>query len=119
MKYFDGFVVPVPKKEPRSFTAASPRRRKNLAEHGALETRECSGHDLDIKMGVPFPRITELKPGETVVFGTIGFKSRAHRDRVNAKVMKHRRLAKRRTRAQCRLMSSAWPTAVSKILVDV
>jgi uncharacterized protein YbaA (DUF1428 family) len=42
---------------------------------------------------VPFPRRIKLKPGETVVFSWILFKSRAHRDRVNAKVMKDPRLA--------------------------
>src|SRR5207247_6942208 len=63
-------------------------------EHGALEYRECAGDDLDVKFGVPFPRNVKLKPGETVVFSWIVFKSRAHRDRVNAKVMKDPRLAK-------------------------
>ncbi len=43
--------------------------------------------------GVPFPRMMKLKPGETVVFSYIVFKSRAHRDRVNAKVMKDPRIA--------------------------
>ncbi len=46
-----------------------------------------------MKMGAPFPRRIKLKPGETAVFSWIGFKSRAHRDRVNAKVMKDPRLA--------------------------
>jgi uncharacterized protein YbaA (DUF1428 family) len=63
-------------------------------EHGALEFRECAGDDLNVKMGVPFPRRVKLKPGETVVFSWIVFKSRAHRDGVNAKVMKDPRLAK-------------------------
>ena len=62
-------------------------------EHGALEYRECIGDDLDVEMGVPFPRMVKLKPGETVVFSWIVYKSRAHRDRVNAKVMKDPRLA--------------------------
>jgi uncharacterized protein YbaA (DUF1428 family) len=63
-------------------------------EHGALEFRECVGEDLNVKMLVPFSRRIKLKPGETVVFSWIGFKSRADRDRVNAKVMKDPRLAK-------------------------
>ena len=36
----------------------------------------------------------KLKRDETVVFSWITYKSRAHRDRVNAKVMKDPRLAK-------------------------
>jgi uncharacterized protein YbaA (DUF1428 family) len=62
-------------------------------EHGALEYRECVGEDLKVKWGVTFPRTLKIKPGETVVFSWIVFKSRAHRDRVNAKVMKDPRLA--------------------------
>lgn len=46
-------------------------------------------------MGLPFPRLSRLKPGETVFFSWIVYKSRAHRDRVNAKVMKDPRIAKR------------------------
>jgi uncharacterized protein YbaA (DUF1428 family) len=47
-----------------------------------------------VKFGVSFPKTLKLKPGETVVFSWIVYKSRAHRDRVNAKVMKDPRLAK-------------------------
>ena len=61
--------------------------------YGALDYKECAGDDLNVKMGVPFPRLTRLKRGETVVFSWIVYKSRAHRDRVNAKVMKDPRLA--------------------------
>jgi uncharacterized protein YbaA (DUF1428 family) len=63
-------------------------------EHGALEYRECVGDDLQVKMGLPFPRLSKAKPGETVVFAWIGYKSRAHRDKVNAKVMKDPRILK-------------------------
>jgi uncharacterized protein YbaA (DUF1428 family) len=63
-------------------------------EHGALEYRECVGDDLDIKMAMPFPRGIRAKRGETVIFSWITYKSRAHRDRVNAKVMKDPRIAK-------------------------
>jgi uncharacterized protein YbaA (DUF1428 family) len=63
-------------------------------EHGALEFRECVGDDLKTKMAASFPGTIKLKRGETVVFSWIVFKSRAHRDSVNAKVMKDPRLAK-------------------------
>ena len=63
-------------------------------EHGALEYRECVGDDLKIKMGVPFPRLAKAKAGEVVVFSWIVYKSRAARDRVNAKVMKDSRITK-------------------------
>ena len=57
-------------------------------KYGALDYKECVGEDLKAKWGTPFSRMMKLKPGETVVFSYIVFKSRAHRDRVNAKVMK-------------------------------
>ncbi len=60
---------------------------------GALEYRESVGDDLKVKFGVPFLRSAKCKPGETVVFAWIVYKSRAHRDRVNAKVMKDTRIA--------------------------
>lgn len=56
--------------------------------------RECVGDDVNVKMAVPFPRTVRLKRGETVVFSWIAFKSRSHRDRVNARVMKDPRMAK-------------------------
>ena len=57
-------------------------------KHGALDYKECVGDDLETKWGKPFSKMMKLKPGETVVFSWVVFKSRAHRDRVNAKVMK-------------------------------
>lgn len=93
MKYVDGYVLPVPKKNLQAYRRIAQKAWKIWREHGALEYRECAGDDLDVKWGVPFPRQIKLKPGETVVFAWIVFKSRAHRDRVNAKVMKDPRLA--------------------------
>ena len=94
MRYVDGFVLPVPKINLRAYRRLAQKAGRIWREHGALEFRECVGEDLDVKMGAPFPRRIKLKPGETVMFSWIGFKSRAHRDRVNAKVMKDPRLAK-------------------------
>jgi uncharacterized protein YbaA (DUF1428 family) len=62
--------------------------RKAWLKHGALDYKECAGDDLVAKWGTPFTKMMKLKPGETAVFAYIVFKSRAHRDRVNAKVMK-------------------------------
>ena len=92
MKYVDGFVLPVPKKNLKSYVRMSSQAGKIWKEHGALEYRECAGDDLDVKFGIGFPKTIKLKPGETVVFAWIVFKSRAHRDRVNAKVMKDPRM---------------------------
>jgi uncharacterized protein YbaA (DUF1428 family) len=92
MRYVDGFVLPVPKKNLHAYRRLALKAGKIWREHGALEFRECVGEDLNVKMGAPFPRRIKPKPGETVVFSWIGFKSRAHRDRVNAKVMKDPRI---------------------------
>ena len=94
MRYVDGFVLPVPKKNLQAYRRMAQKAGKIWREQGALEFRECVGEDLNVKMLVPFSRRIKLKPGETVVFSWIGFKSRADRDRVNAKVMKDPRLAK-------------------------
>ncbi|MGH7265836.1 MAG: DUF1428 domain-containing protein [Candidatus Rokuibacteriota bacterium] len=94
MRYVDGYVLPVPKKNLQAYRRVAQKAARVWRDHGALEFRECAGDDLKVKFGIPFPRRMSLKPGETVVFSWIGFKSRAHRDRVNAKVMKDPRLAK-------------------------
>lgn len=92
MKYVDGFVLPVPKKNLKSYIRMARKAGKIWREHGALDYKECAGDDLNVKMGVPFPRQMKVKPGETVVFSYIVYKSRAHRDRVNTKIMKDPRL---------------------------
>ena len=93
MRYVDGYVLPVPRKHVRAYRRMAEKASKIWREHRALEYRECVGDDLKVKFGLPFSRLVKPKPGETVVFAWIVFKSRAHRDRVNAKVMKDPRLA--------------------------
>ena len=94
MSYVDGFVLPLPKKNLAEYRRLSRAAGKVWRDHGALEYRECAGDDLSHQGLVPFTKIMKLKRGETVIFAWIVFKSRAHRDRVNAKVMKDPRLAK-------------------------
>jgi uncharacterized protein YbaA (DUF1428 family) len=94
MRYADGFVLAVPKKKLQAYRRMAQKAGKIWREHGALDFKECVGDDLGVKMGVPFPRLAKVKAGETVVFSWIAYKSRAHRDRVNAKVMKDPRIAK-------------------------
>ncbi len=94
MAYVDGFVLAVPKRKLAAYRRLSRSAGKVWRQHGALEYRECVGDDLRVKMGVPFPRLAKVRPGETVVFSWIMYKSRAARDRVNAKVMKDPRITK-------------------------
>lgn len=93
MRYVDGFVIPVSKKNLDTYVRMARRAGRVWREHGALEFRECVGDDFSPKGMMPFPRLARAKRGETVVFSWIVFKSRAHRDQVNAKVMKDPRLA--------------------------
>ena len=93
MRYIDGFLLPVPRRKIEAYRKLSRKAGKVWREHGALEYRECVGDDLGKKMGTSFPSRARAKPGETVVFSWIVYKSRAHRDRVNKKVMKDPRLA--------------------------
>ncbi len=94
MRYVDGFVLPVPKKNLRAYRRIAQKAGKIWREHGALEYVECAGDDVKMGKLTSFPQSVKLKPDETVVFSWIVFQSRAHRDRVNAKVMKDPRLAK-------------------------
>lgn len=91
-RYVDGFVIPVPKKKLAAYFRIATKAAKIWKEHGALDYKECAGDDLNIKMGMPFPEGIKTKAGETVVFSYITYKSRAHRDKVNAKVMKDPRV---------------------------
>jgi uncharacterized protein YbaA (DUF1428 family) len=93
MSYVDGFVVPVPRKNLPAYRRMARKAGKVWREHGALEYKEWISDDVKVGKLTSFPRSVKLKPGETVVFSYIVFKSRAHRDRVNAKVMKDPRLA--------------------------
>jgi uncharacterized protein YbaA (DUF1428 family) len=93
MSYVDGFVIPIPKKNVAAYRKIARLAGKVWMEHGALQYVECIGDDLNVKMiTATFPKLVKLKPGETVAFSWIRFKSRAHRNRVNAKVMKDPRL---------------------------
>ena len=94
MAYVDGFLLAVPRKKLQDYRRISQRAGRVWRQHGALEYRECAGDDLKVKMGVSFTRVAKLKTGETAVFSWIVYKSRAHRDRVNAKVMKDARMQK-------------------------
>jgi uncharacterized protein YbaA (DUF1428 family) len=93
MAYVDGFVVPVPRKRIAAYRAMARKAGKVWKEHGALEFRECVADDVKRGKRTSFPRSVQLKAGETVMFSYIVFRSRADRDRVNAKVMKDKRLA--------------------------
>ncbi len=94
MKYVDGFVIPLPKKNLAAYRTLSKKASKIWMDHGALDYRECVAEDMNVPCGLPFPKLTKAKPSETIVFAYIVYKSRAHRDQVNKKVMADPRIAK-------------------------
>lgn len=94
MRYVDGFVLPVPEKNLKVYRAIAQKAGKIWREHGALQYVEAVGDDLKVQFGVSFTQTIKPKRGETVLLSFIVFKSRADRDRVNAKVMKDPRMTK-------------------------
>ncbi len=95
MQYVDGFVVVVPEDKLKVYRGISQKAGKIWREHGALQYVEAVGDDLEVKFGgLAFPKLVKLKPAEVVVFAFIVFKSRADRDKVNAKVMSDPRMNK-------------------------
>lgn len=90
--YVDGFVIPVPKKKLAAYLRIARKACKIWMEHGALDYKECVGDDLHIKPCPPFLKGIKSKPRETAVFAYIVYKSRKHRDQVNARVMKDPRM---------------------------
>lgn len=93
MRYVDGFVVPVPRKRLAEYRRMAQKAGRIWREHGALEFVETVADDVKPGKLTSFPQSVRLKSGEAVVFSYIVFKSRAHRDRVNAKVFKDPRMA--------------------------
>src|SRR5258708_26842716 len=91
MRYVDGIVVPVPKKNMQAYRRMALKAGKVWREHGALEYVECAADDVKPGKLTSFPQSVKLKTGETVVFSLILYKSRAHPDRAKAKIMKNPR----------------------------
>ena len=91
--YVDGFIVPVPKAKMKAYLAMAKKAGKIWKEYGAVDYCESVADDVKLGKWTSFPRSVKLKRGETVVFSWITYKNRAQRDKINAKVMKDKRLA--------------------------
>ena len=94
MAYVDGFLLPIRRRNIARYKKLAQLAARVWREHGAVEYRECAGDDLKVQMGTSFLRASRARAGETAIFAWIAYKSRAHRDRVNKKVMKDPRIAK-------------------------
>ena len=93
MPYVDGFVIPVPKKKLAAYRRFAAKLAPVFRRHGALEVRECALDASDPACGLPFPRAVRAKPGETIVFAWVVYRSKADRDRVNTKFVNDPKLA--------------------------
>ena len=93
MAYVDGFLIPVPRRNRAKYKKTSMQAGKVWIDHGALEYHECVADDVKPGKQTSFPDGVKLRKGEEVWFSWIVYKSRKHRDRVNAKAMKDARLA--------------------------
>ncbi|MBL7661867.1 DUF1428 family protein [bacterium] len=94
MSYVDNYILPIAKKNLAAYKRMSKKAGKIWKEHGALAYKECVAEDIKIKGLGRFDKTLKCKANETVVFAYVLYKSRKHRDLVNAKVMSDPRLHK-------------------------
>jgi uncharacterized protein YbaA (DUF1428 family) len=118
-QYVDGFVLPVPKDNVDAYRRMARKAGKIWREHGALAYHECVADDVDPGKVTSFPRSVKAKPDETVVFAWIVYKSRAHRDRVNAKVLSDPRLTSEMSAAEMPFDSKRMFWGGFRVIVDV
>ena len=118
MQYVDGFVLAVPKKNLAIYRRISSKAGKVWRKYGALQYVEAIGDDVDVKFGVSFKKLIEPKRGETVLFSWIVFKSRKHRDQVNAKVMQDAEMKKMMEKGPCPFDLKRMTYGGFKFLVD-
>jgi uncharacterized protein YbaA (DUF1428 family) len=117
--YVDGFVIPVPRRSIAAYRRIARRAGKVWREHGALEYRECIADDVKPGKQTSFPQSVKLKANEMVWFSWITFKSRRHRDQVNARVMKDPRLASMMDAAKMPFDGKRMIYGGFKVVVDV
>jgi len=90
-KYVDGFVLIIPKDKREEYRKMAEMGRDSWLKHGALEYYETRGDDLspmvmgDMKTRA-FLDLNGVSRDDDVWFSFIVFKSKEHRDEVNAKV---------------------------------
>lgn len=86
--YVDGFVLVVPKKKVEQYKKLARQGAKTWMKHGALGYKECMIDDAKPEhVTFAFPIMVSAKPSESVWFSYIEFRSKKHRDQVNARVM--------------------------------
>jgi uncharacterized protein YbaA (DUF1428 family) len=92
-KYVDGYIIPIKKKNLKAYKKMATLGCKVWMEYGALDYYECVGDVIDSPWGLPFSKLCKLKKDETIIFAFVIYKSKAHRNSVNKKVMKDPRMS--------------------------
>jgi uncharacterized protein YbaA (DUF1428 family) len=88
--YVDGFVIAIPKKNTAKYKKMAREGMAVWLKFGALDYKECRiDHPRPANVTTTFAKLVKPKPNETIWFSFVTFKSRAHRDAVNKKVMKY------------------------------
>ncbi|MES2439509.1 MAG: DUF1428 domain-containing protein [Verrucomicrobiota bacterium] len=85
--YVDGFVIPISKAKIEQYREMAEKACAIWLEYGALDYVECIGDDMEMQGVVPFTKLANAGPDETVVFAWITYRSREQRDEVMAKIM--------------------------------
>ena len=91
--YVQMFVVPVPNKNVEAYRHQAQTFVQVWKDLGALSCIEVEADDAPAGKLTSFPQSVALKADETVFVGIATFRSRAHRDEVQAKAMKDPRMA--------------------------
>ncbi len=86
-KYADVYLLPILEANVPAYKKLAAAAGKLFIKNGALKYREYVASDLNTEDVIPFPKVIKLKPGETIVYASVEFKSEAHRNSVMKKVM--------------------------------
>ncbi|HMQ04425.1 MAG TPA: DUF1428 domain-containing protein [Pyrinomonadaceae bacterium] len=86
-KYADVYLLPILEENVPEYKKIANAAGKIFMKHGALRYREYVASDLNVEEVVPFPKIIKLKPGETIIYAAVEFKSEAHRNSTMKKIM--------------------------------
>lgn len=92
-KYVDGFLIPIPTKNLAAYKKLAKKASKVWLDHGALGYYETTGDELTVKGVISFAKVSKARPSESVILAWIVYKSKAHRDVVNKKVISDKRMA--------------------------
>ena len=92
-KYTDVYLLPIKEENVAEYKKLAAHAGKIFVKHGALKYREYVASDLAAEGIAGFPKSLKLKPGETVIYAAVEFKSEAHRNKTMKKVFEDPALA--------------------------